>query len=472
VRCAEQSPVPRTPLPARTALASSSPLAAVPPPAPTSTRSVATSSSSSCLDTDSASLHSVLAQSGQTWAQSVLADLDLLAATTMAAGASIDLTPALPHLPVGGRLRSFTPLWAAMIQDPFCTSLLHEGLIPDLIRVPPYRGPPPIRPLLPDQVTPVRDMLRELLQLNVIQRLSPDESVSPYVHQHCSGLAVWRPPSTLRPCFQTYFLVPKHDGGWRGCLDFRWLNQFVRSPHFKMDSMKTLRQLARPGDYMTSIDLRHAYMHCPLHDAYRQLHRFRHLDPDSGLPQSFEFSAMTFGLNCSPRIFTRLLRPVCSFLRRRYSIRLVCYLDDIAILGDSPARCSRDTAIVAECLRSLGFLLHTDKSELHPAQHGRTFLGLEPDFRAEHMCLRLPIKKRRDIRRGCSRLLSLASASLLSARSLARIIGKMVAARDAVTHAMLHSRSLQQLQASALRLGGWDKPSVSLSPAAIADLQW
>eukprot|EP01050_Picozoa_sp_SAG11_P012742 SAG11_NODE_1438_length_4908_cov_22.894157_1_plen_208_part_10 len=103
---------------------------------------------------------------------------------------------------------------------------------------------------------------------------------------------------------------------------------------------------------------------------------------------------------------------------------------------------------------------------------GRRFLGVEPDLRAEYMVLRLPASKRADLRRSCLRLLS--SDSLLSPRSIARTLGKLVAARDAVQHELLHCRYLQHLQTSALQLSRSqrDVPSIRLSPAAALDLRW
>eukprot|EP01052_Picozoa_sp_SAG31_P002702 SAG31_NODE_97_length_25714_cov_19.477142_6_plen_430_part_00 len=359
-----------------------------------------------------ASTTSVLPRLGRFWAEDVLHDLDCLARFNRAAG-HISLPPLRPDIPVGGRLRHFAPLWAALFNDPYCTSVLYDGLIPEFRDLPPYRGPCPLRPLARDQRRPMRLMLQELLNLRVIQRLSPDEERSPYVHRHGCGLAAWTPPHALRPCYSTYFLVPKHDGGFRGCLDLRFLNQYVRSPHFKMETLQTFKAICQPGDWMTSIDLRHAYLHTPLHPAYRQTHRFRQLDPDTDRPTTFQFRAMTFGLNCAPRVFTRLVRPVAALLRQRYGIRLCVYLDDVAILGRSRAECSRHTAVVAAAFRSLGLLLNQSKSELEPVQHGRKFLGLEPDLRAHCMVLRLPQAKRHAMQRSCRQLLSFHLAYVL-----------------------------------------------------------
>ena len=421
----------------------------------------------------SSPLHLHQAAKGRSWAQSVLRDLDRLAAVTSAAGASQFLTPAKPEIPVGGRFKHFTPLWAALLDDPFCTSVLHEGVVPQLKKSPPYRGPPPLRPLPADQVQPMRKMLRELLELSVIQELTPDEARSPYVHRHQSGLRLWRPPHTLRPVFSTYFLVPKKDGGARGCLDLRAVNEYVECPHFRMEGLSVLKSLARPGDFMASLDVRHAYLHCPLHPAYSQIHRFRAPHPETGAPTAYEFTCQTFGLRSAPAIYGRLCKPVVSFLRRRFGIRLVCYCDDWCILGRDADECRRHTATVAATLQALGFVLHPEKSQLEPVQHGpgATFLGMECDLRPEHMVLRLTRTKRHSYRRSVQRLLS-SPSSLWSARSLAQTLGKLVSAREAVEGAMYRCRSLQRVQTEALGRGGWDRPCQMLSPECLSDLQW
>eukprot|EP01050_Picozoa_sp_SAG11_P008124 SAG11_NODE_700_length_7673_cov_7.359255_7_plen_107_part_00 len=74
-------------------------------------------------------------------------------------GAAPFLDPALPHLPVGGRMQHFAPLWAALIDDPFATSACFEGIVPQLHTVPRYRGPAPVRPLKTDMVQPMQDMV-------------------------------------------------------------------------------------------------------------------------------------------------------------------------------------------------------------------------------------------------------------------------------------------------------------------------
>ena len=417
-------------------------------------------------------LHTRLVAEGSSWAASVRADLDRLTSAVQP-DATPFLTPARPDLPVGGRMQHFATLWAALLDDPFSSSVCAEGVVPHLKAVPRFRGPSPLRPLDADERHSMRTMLQELLGIRVIRRLSADEARSAYIHPDTSS-GFWVPPKSLRPVFSTYFLIPKKDGGHRGCLDLRYVNEHVICPSFRMETLRHLKSICRPSDYMCSLDVRHAYLHFPLHPAYRQLHRFAAPDPNSADSSAgfFEFNSMTFGLSSSPLLYTRLMRPIAALLRQQYGIRFVFYLDDWCILGRDADECARHTAIVARCLQQLGFLLHEDKCQLTPVQHGPEFLGMCPDLRPSQMVIRLPARKRRDIRRACARLLSSPPSALFSSRQLSRVLGKMVAARDAVQHGMLRARSLQRLQQTALATSGWDLPSAALSLEARADLTW
>eukprot|EP01050_Picozoa_sp_SAG11_P024486 SAG11_NODE_5224_length_1624_cov_5.638689_1_plen_77_part_10 len=75
----------------------------------------------------------------------------------------------------------------------------------------------------------MRAMVGELLQLRVITRLPNEDARRPFVApaEQPGDLRVWEAPQSLRPVFSTYFLVPKHDSGFRGCLDLRYVNRHV-----------------------------------------------------------------------------------------------------------------------------------------------------------------------------------------------------------------------------------------------------
>ena len=113
-------------------------------------------------------------------------------------------------------------------------------------------GRPP-RSVAACMLNPVREaeravMLQEMLKGEVIERVG--SPLTTFSTQQSPG--IW---PVLTSIFSTYFLlvVPKSDGGWRGCLDARWLNQYVQAIYFRMESLRTLRDMVRPGDYLVRV---------------------------------------------------------------------------------------------------------------------------------------------------------------------------------------------------------------------------
>ena len=52
------------------------------------------------------------------------------------------------------------------------------------------------------------------------------------------------------------FLVPKSGGEWRLILNLRALNTFLRYDHFKMEDIRTVKDLLNTGEYMCKLDLK------------------------------------------------------------------------------------------------------------------------------------------------------------------------------------------------------------------------
>ncbi|MGH7238859.1 MAG: hypothetical protein ACREHG_02210 [Candidatus Saccharimonadales bacterium] len=59
------------------------------------------------------------------------------------------------------------------------------------------------------------------------------------------------------------FLVTKKSGGERPVLNLKPLNRFTHYQHFKMEGLKTARELIREKDFMVTVDLKDAYHHVP-----------------------------------------------------------------------------------------------------------------------------------------------------------------------------------------------------------------
>ena len=380
-----------------------------------------------------------------------------------ARGRAVDLSPALPDITVGARLRYFVQAWTTLIADPWCTSIVQHGYYPEVTTTRYWpRGPMSVKAstLRPAEEAARRVMVDEMVDLQVIEPVGSDLTVFADI----PAKARW---PVLPSVYSTYFVIPKGatpEEGYRGCLDCRYVNQYIESIYFKMDSLRALRDMSLPGDYMVKLDLRHAYLVVPIHPHARPAFRFR-------AGGDWQFRTLCFGVRSAPRVFTRILKPVFAKLRQ-LGIRLVGFIDDVCILGRTPAEAVEHGMQAVQLLSALGFVLHTTKSDLEPKQEDGEFLGAICDFRPDVMCFRLPGKKRRALRRSCQRLLF--SASLLSPRDMSRVLGALVAARLMVEMAALNSRGLERDLKQALIFTGedWDNRCWRLSSEAEANLLW
>ena len=73
------------------------------------------------------------------------------------------------------------------------------------------------------------------------------------------------PPPINEGFFSRLFLVPKKGGTFRPVIDLSFLNKFVENSHFQMESIHCLKSLLQKGDYMTTLDLKDAYLSVPVH---------------------------------------------------------------------------------------------------------------------------------------------------------------------------------------------------------------
>ena len=138
---------------------------------------------------------------------------------------------------------------------------------------------------------------------NSIRGLALSDAVSALVEKEAIEIA---PPS---PGFYSrLFVTPKVTGGWRPVIDLSRLNGWVELSSFCMETVQSVLQSLRPGDWMVSLDLQDAYLQVPVHLASRRYLRFC-----VGVRCfSFEPCASAFPqpLRCSPAPWL-LFRPSC-----------------------------------------------------------------------------------------------------------------------------------------------------------------
>lgn len=169
--------------------------------------------------------------------------------------------------------------------------------------------------------------------------------------------------------FHRLFCVPKTGGGTRLISDLRQVNsRFDAPPGFRLPSVDSVFC----GRYGTKLDLRSAFYQPPISRLLQRSFAFATpLGPAvyDGLPM---------GWSWSPYLFDLLLRPVDLYCRAA-GLRIVRYVDDVALIADSPDELARDLASLLALLREAGWAVSLDKSYLVAAR-SFTFLGVAVDL--------------------------------------------------------------------------------------------
>ena len=341
---------------------------------------------------------------------------------------------------MGGRLQHFIQFWEkTLLAPPHIVNILHGYQIP-------LNGHPPLS--IPN--------INKRTPMSLEKQMVIDTEVAALLAK-----GAIREVKTLSPSYvSNIFLVPKKDGGMRPIINLKPLNrQFISAPHFRMDTVKDVSNLLRPGDFCASIDLKDAYFHVPIHPKSVHLLRF------VWKGKVYEFLVLPFGLCTAPFVFTKISRPLAAFLRSK-GIRIIFYLDDILVIGSSMSECLSHLQLVIDTLQSAGFVLNWKKSSLTPAQRF-LFLGLWWDTAQEVVSL----EERK--------LVSLHSqASLLqnvahrSCQAVMKLLGFMTAAIPAVPLIRLHCRQLQRSLNSVYKTSLDLRRPLPLSQGAIEELRW
>ena len=102
----------------------------------------------------------------------------------------------------------------------------------------------------------------------------------------------WTGAATISRLYSNLFLVPKRSEGLRPVIN---LNLFIKKEKFKMETTTSIWKALSPGDWVTSIDLKDAYFHIPVHPNYQKCFRI----VVGG--NVFQFKALPFGLSPAPR---------------------------------------------------------------------------------------------------------------------------------------------------------------------------
>ena len=157
----------------------------------------------------------------------------------------------------------------------------------------------------------------------------------------------------------SYFAVPKprSPGKFRPILNLKKFNNAVKKYRFRMEGLKQVRDWVQKDAWFCGMDLKDAFLHIPIQESFRKFLRFRWLG------SLLEWQVLPFGLKCSPRVLTKVLKPVVAFLRVTWGILITIYMDDILIQGSSPYQVYLHAQVSALLLMFLGWSLHWKRND-------------------------------------------------------------------------------------------------------------
>ena len=356
-------------------------------------------------------------------------------------GFDVELAAITDALPIAGRTRACTDAWHLVTDSGWVLAVATEGY-----RIA-WRDSLPATPH--HSRNPSTDAGgAEILDQEVVAMIKKGaiEEVAPSMDEVVSG----------------YFARPKRTPGkWRPIVSLKYTNAYIRKQPFRMTTPSDIRKWVRPGYFFTSIDLQDAYFSIGLHPSGRRFCRFRWRG------RTYQYRCVMFGLGPSARVFTKTLKATLVFLRTRFGVLVVAYIDDILIQAPDELTCRLHTELTILLLQCLGFGVSFEKSSLEPATTV-AHLGLIWDSVA--MTVSLPEEKVAKIR---SRAEELLAAGECTADALRSLLGTLESTRIVTAQAPLHYRFLQQVMPSYLAGGVFPgKRRLVFGAGARADLEW
>ena len=256
------------------------------------------------------------------------------------------------------------------------------------------------------------------------------------------------------------FLVEKSNGGHRMILNLKKLNEHIVYHHFKMETFEHALTLVSRNIFMASIDIENAYYSIPIHPQHQNYLSFKFKN------KCYSFTCVPNGLCSGPYIFTRIMKPIITKMRKLGYLNS-SFIDDSFLLGKTKRKCIENVTITKQTLKEAGFSINITKSVEDPVQEIKHLGNI---INSITMTVRLPYCRIETILNECKKLVKRSYAKI---RIVARVIGLLVAALSAVEYGKLHYRELERKKIKALiQVRGNFNKIMPVDQAMKSDLMW
>ena len=154
------------------------------------------------------------------------------------------------------------------------------------------------------------------------------------------------------PCI----LVPKHDGGFRFCTDFRKVNDKTKSDSFPIPRIADCIDQIGNAKFVSKFDMLKGYWQVPLTQRAREISAF--VTP-SGL---YQYKVMPFGMKNAPATFQRMVNKLVRDIDGCEG-----YIDDVVIFSDNWSDHIRQIERFFQIMREAKLTINLMKSEFGKA---------------------------------------------------------------------------------------------------------
>ena len=154
------------------------------------------------------------------------------------------------------------------------------------------------------------------------------------------------------PCI----LVPKHDGGFRFCTDFRKVNDKTKSDSFPIPRIADCIDQIGNAKFVSTFDMLKGYWQVPLTQRAREISAF--VTP-SGL---YQYKVMPFGMRNAPATFQRMVNKLVRDIDGCEG-----YIDDVVIFSDNWSDHIRQIKRFFQIMREAKLTINLMKSEFGKA---------------------------------------------------------------------------------------------------------
>ena len=261
----------------------------------------------------------------------------------------------------------------------------------------------------------------------------------------------------LKPvCINPIHCVLKRNNSFRLITDLRQLYSFCKVPHYRNEYIRDTVHFLRAGDKFVTADIKDGFFHVPVAREHRDYLGFSY----KGL--YYRWKVLPFGLCCSPYYFSKVVRPVITYLRS-IGLRVTVCVDDFLLAAEES--CSADhIEQLIHTLTELGFIINFEKSQLVASNKisyiGYTLSSDQGQVRIKAQTARIS-KLKRSIRKALQQ-------KSITFRCLAQICGQCVSVAWVVQPGKLFLRSAYRLLGT---LDCWAS-KVCLSTEVVRELEW